>query len=286
MQIIPKISRLGLAAALAATLAAPLSAQTIRDVRVAVVDPGSGQELAVVNPGDEITMAPGQTITLRLFEPQAARKHDRAPLAVESFGFGGQVTPLKITGEAKDRDEATVLLDPSATAGQKLHVGFKLADRIKLADPGAQLGKVVVRVVPSTVVQSQEYYVPGYRSYGTQIDALVDGLYRGILMREPDPAGSSGWRQSVAVGGFQAARNTAMQIAQSQESIAVAQKASPEQRLTALYQNLLGMAPENIDPAQWSAELSDIQRGNIAGVVDRMLNSPAFRYRYGFYYGR
>jgi len=286
MQITSRLSRLGLAAALTATLAAPLSAQTIRDVRIAVVDPPSGQELAVVNPGDEITMAPGQTVTLRLFEPQAARKHDRAPLAVESFGFGGQATPLKITGEAKDRGEATVRLDPSATAGQKLHVGFKLADRIKLADPSAQLGKLVVRVVPSTLVQGQEYYVPGYRSYGTQIDALVDGLYRGILMREPDAAGSSGWRQSVSVGGFQAARNTAMQIAQSQESMAVAQKASPEQRLTALYQNLLGMTPENIDPAQWSAQLSNIQRGNIAAVVDQLVSSPAFRYRYGFYYGR
>jgi len=281
-----RISRLGLAAVLTAAMVAPLSAQTVRNVRIAVVDPSSGQELAVINPGDEISMAPGQTVTLRLFEPQAARKRDRAPLAVESFGFGDQVTPLKITGEQKAGGEATVRLDPSATPGQKLHVGFKLADRIKLADPGAQLGKVVVRVVPATVVQSQEYYVPGSRSYGTQIDALVDGLYRGILMREPDATGSAGWRQSIAVGGFQAARNTAMQIAQSQESVAVSQKASPEQRLDALYQNLLGMAPENIDPTQWSAELSDIQRGNIAGVVDHMLNSPAFRYRYGFYYGR
>jgi len=47
-----------------------------------------------------------------------------------------------------------------------------------------------------------------------------------------------------------------------------------------------GAGPNDVDPAQWASDLREIQRGNIGGVVDHMLNSPAFRYRFGFYYGR
>lgn len=281
MSSLKNLSRCALGVALLVVLlGAPAMAQG--SARVAVVDPTSGQELAVVAPGSDISMAPGQTLTFRVFEP-GARKRERTPIAVKDFGFGGP-SALQIVNQNERTGEVTVKLG-NASPGEKLHVGWRLADDTKGAT-ALNTGKVNIRVVGSSVVPTQEYYVPGYQSFGTQIDALVDGLYRGILMREPDAAGSSGWRQSVAVGGFQAARSTAMQIAQSQESLAVSQKATPEQRLTALYQNLLGMAPENVDPAQWSSDLAQIQRGNIAGVVDHMLNSPAFRYRYGFYYGR
>jgi hypothetical protein len=280
MSNLRKLSRCALGATLLVVLGAPALAQG--NSRVAVVDPASGQELAVIAPGSDISMAPGQTLTFRVFEP-GARKRERTPIAVKDFGFGGP-SALQIVNQNERTGEVTVKLG-NASPGEKLHVGWRLADDTRGAT-ALNTGKVNIRVVGSSVVPTQEYYVPGGRSYGTQIDALVDALYRGILLREPDASGSSGWRQSVAVGGFQAARSTAMQIAQSPESLAVSQKATPEQRLTALYQNLLGAGPNDIDPAQWAADLQEIQRGNIGGVVDHMLNSPAFRYRFGFYYGR
>lgn len=61
-----------LAVAAAMLFAAPLAAQdneTVRSVRISVVDPQTGNELASVDPGQEITLSPGDEVILRVYEP-------------------------------------------------------------------------------------------------------------------------------------------------------------------------------------------------------------------------
>jgi len=274
-----RLLRLGALAVGLATLAAPAFAQA--GLRVAVVDPASGQELAVVAPGSEITMAPGQTLTFRLFEGNAGRRRDRVAVPA-GFGFGNNPTALSIVSSNPSNGEVTVRLG-DASPGQRLHVGWRLNDTRRGAD-ASNTGKIDIRVVGSSVTPTQEYYVPGYRSFGSQIDALVDAYYRGILLRDPDPSGGANYRQTVARGGYQGARQAAIDIANSDESRRL--RAAPEQRLEALYQNLLGIDPNSVDARTWDSDLARIAHGDVAGVVARMVDSRAFQYRYGFYYGR
>ena len=278
-----QFARFLLCAALVTSVALPAFAD--HTLRVAVVDPGSRQELAVVNEGTEITMSPGQTLTFRLFEPQGTRKRDRAQVPA-IFGFGNNPTPLEIVSTDERRGEVTVRLR-DAQPGQRYHLGWRLRDNTRGAT-SENTGKVNIRVVGAALAPAQEYYVPGYRSYGTQVDAIVDAFYRGILMRDAEVGGSEGWRESIARGDYEAVRRAAVDIARSPESMRLTResRASAEQRLSALYEHLLGMSAYDVDPRQWDADLARIQRGDIAGVVSDMVSSQAFQYRYGYLTGR
>jgi hypothetical protein len=265
--------------------AAPAAAQDpgpVKTVRIAVVDPSSGNELTVVSPGQEIVIAPGEELTLRVFEPNPDRRHDRRPLAA-TFGFGPTETPLQIVSTSPERGEVIVRLNPTG-AGQRWHVGYKLADRIQLADPSLQLGRVLVRVAgPGTAsITGNQSYGTGF--YSRSADDIVAAIYRGILLRDPD-SGAAGARDDVARNGYDAVLRVAPGIANSEESrVRVYQDkgVSNSQRLEALYRELLGMRRSDVSREQWDSDLAQLERGNIAGVVDAIVRSQQFRTRFGF----
>ena len=273
-----------LLAAAALFAAQPLAAQdTVRSVRIAVVDPSSGNELAVLGPDQEITLIPGEEVLLRAFEPVSNRRFDRRTLPA-TFGFGPAPTALEILSSSPERGEARVRLN-EATAGQRLHVGYRLGERLTLADPGMQLGRILVRVASAgatSVTGSQYSTGTDLGQFSRPADAVVAALYRGILLREPDP-GAAGARDDLARHGYDSVRRVAANIANSEESRVRLYDSgvSNVRRLEALYGHLLGWSRADVGIERWESDLAEIERGNLAGVVDAIVRSQQFRSRFG-----
>ena len=270
-------------AAAAVAVAPPLAAQdTVRAVRIAVTDPESGDELAVLRPGEEITLIPGEEVTLQTFEPNPDRRHDRRALAA-TFGFGPTDTPLEIVDSSTERGEATVRLG-DANAGERHHVGYKLGDRLELQDDSWQLGRILVRVAApgdTSVTGVRRSSRPTARLPGSPADAVVDALYNGILLREPD-AGAAGARSDIARNGYGAVRRIAANIANSPESRGMWDRGvSSARRLEAIYDQLLGWDRNDVGRDRWQGDLAQVEDGNIAGVVDAIVRSQQFRDRFG-----
>jgi hypothetical protein len=273
------------AVAFAALFAAqPAAAQdTVNTVRIAIVDPSTGDELAVLNPGQEITLIPGEQVLVRTFEPVATRRTDRRPLAA-TFGFGPNATPLEVVSAAPERGEALIRLDDAA-AGQRLHIGYKLADRITLADSDMQLGRILVRVAApgaTSVTGAQHSVWTDLGGFSRPADAVVTALYRGILLRDPDP-GAAGARDDLARHGYDAVRRVASNIANSEESRLrlYDNGVTNVRRLDPLYGHLLGWNRGDVGRDRWESDLAEVNRGNIAGVVDAIVRSQQFRDRFG-----
>ena len=75
----------------------------------------------------------------------------------------------------------------------------------------------------------------------------------------------------------------ARQIAESRESeIDLYQKGTcNQQRLLALYKQLLGRESAQIDQSPWRAQLDHLGRGDIAEVADDLVGSREFQERFG-----
>ncbi|HEV8238050.1 MAG TPA: phycobilisome rod-core linker polypeptide [Thermoanaerobaculia bacterium] len=266
--------------------AQPLAAQTtdtVRSVRIAIVDPSSGDELAVLDPDQEITLAPGEQVLVRTFEPVTTRRADRRPLAA-TFGFGPTPTALEVVNNSPERGEALIRLN-DATPGQRLHIGYKLADRLKLANSGMQLGRILVRVAApgsTSVTGASSSAWTNTNQFSRPADAVVAALYRGILLREPD-SGAAGAIDDLARHGYDAVRRVAANIANSEESRTrmYDNGVSNVRRLEALYGHLLGWSRADAGRERWESDLAEIDRGNIAGVVDAIVRSQQFRSRFG-----
>ena len=255
----------------------------VRHVRIAVVDAHNGEELAVLNPNQEFTLLPGEEVVLHLFEPNPNRRQDRRALPA-TFGFGPTQTPIEIVAASPDRGEARVRLGDAAT-GERWHVGYKISDRVALADPAMQLGRVLVRVggagARSVTGAQHSGLNPG--GFASPADAVIASLYRGILLREPD-SGAAGGRDDIARHGVEGVRRVAGNIANSQESrsrIYEDRSVSNTQRLDSIYRELLGWTRADVGRERWESDLAELERGNLAGVVDAIVRSDAFRRRFG-----
>jgi hypothetical protein len=280
---------LALPAAALLTAAVPAAAQTtattdpVRNVRISVVDPRTGSELVVLNPNQEITLLPGEEVMLRTFEHNASRRLDRRTLPA-SFGFGPTQTPVEIVRSSPERGEVVVRLNDTP-AGGRWHVGYRLGERVALSDPAMQLGRILIRVggpgtTSITGAQGSSWHRPGFES---PADAAITALYRGILLREPD-SGAAGGRDDIARNGLEGVRRVAANVANSPESrgrIYDDRGVSNAQRLDAIYRELLGWSRADVGRERWEGDLAELDRGNIAGVVDAIVRSQQFRSRFG-----
>ena len=250
-------------------LPAAASHNTVRAVKIAVIDPRTNQELATLDPGQSFELPENAERMLRLFEPPRPERNERRYLPAE-LGFGPEQTALELVRRSVPQGAAVIQLRPGGGAsmrGGRLHVGYKIDDEVELADEGMRLGRVMVEVVP-----------PSSR----HADEIVTALYRGILMRDPDP-GAASRREDIARSGYSGVLRQARQIAESRESeIELYQKGTcNQQRLLALYKQLLGRESPQIDQSVWRAQLDHLGRGDIAEVVDDLVGSREFQERFG-----
>jgi len=168
-------------------------------------------------------------------------------------------------------------------------IGYRITDNRVPAN--MRTGTFNIQVVAPTTIGTNDQQGsghgypgrPGSSDWGSdRARDLTQVLYRGILMREPDPS-SSGTASAIRNGGYNAVIDEAVNIANSRESRyeIPGRRVSAEERLEAMYRSLLGMSPEQADPGTWRSDLRLLSDGQIARVVEGIVRSDRFRARYG-----
>ncbi len=168
-------------------------------------------------------------------------------------------------------------------------IGYRITDNRVPAN--MRTGTFNIQVVaPNTIGTNDQHGSghgypgrPGSSDWGgDRARDLTQVLYRGILMREPDPS-SSGTLNAIRNGGYNALVDEAVNIANSRESRyeIPGRRVSAQERLEAMYRSLLGMSPEQADPGTWRSDLRLLSDGQIARVVEGIVRSDRFRARYG-----
>jgi hypothetical protein len=256
-----------LGVALAVTAAAQGSKPNIGRVQIIIKDIATKEDIATVSPGETITLPPGARVRLIMSALPTGTAHGPlypATTFSETTRGGVVITRSNVENAAADL-QVNRLKGGSRTETIRYQISETWVPE------HLRTGSFHIRVEPDTDAGAE---VVG----GTRAEQLTRVLYRGILLREPD-TGARGTIDSIARGGFDALVTAAVGIANSEES-RYRLAATPEQRLTALYKELLGLSPTQADAQQWRSDLDRVSQGRIAEVVSAMVQSQLFRERH------
>ncbi|HSS47612.1 MAG TPA: DUF4214 domain-containing protein [Thermoanaerobaculia bacterium] len=265
-------------ALLAAALLCPLAvrqaeAQSARPrppiagVQVVVRDLSTQQDLGTVPPGGTISVPAGSHLRLIM---TAIPTGNRAPLYPATVYRDQSQGGVRITRSRSENSTAD--LDVGETKGRRSQ-GISYQIEEDWVPANLRNGSIYLQVVPAAVAPD----VGAALSGSARAQELTRMLYQAILLREPDP-GAQGTVDSIDRGGYDAVVQAAVGIANSDESRNRV-RASNEDRLSSLYQNLLGMSPDQVDRAQYEGDLRRLASGRIADVVSGMVQSARFQSR-------
>jgi hypothetical protein len=259
---------LALAVALVAATVAPAVAShpPVQRLSIAVLD-HDGREIAVISPEQSVMLPRDTPIQLRMFEQIG---NERRVVPTE-FRVQRGSEALNHTRNRQDRGEVTVELRRNANPTGPLYLEYTIPDDVPLANDRMRRGHLRVEIGDWGGMGQAE------------VDRLVGALYRGILLREPDQQGGLSARQSLLSGGWSGLARLAQEIASSRESeIDVYERgACNQQRLLAMYRELQGRESRTIDQRIWRAQLEQMGRGDIGGVVAALTETPEFQSRFG-----
>lgn len=278
-------NRTFLPAALMAALLCPLAVQTveaqsskprppIRAVEVVVRDIATKEDIGTVQPGGTISIPAGSRVRLIMTAVPAGNRQPLYPTTTYSDPSRGGVQITRSNAENSTADVAV----GTAKGNRTQAIAFQIQEDWVPAN--LRSGTINLRIVPGTGSVAGNDGGSGSYTGGSRAEQVTQMLYRGILMRDPDP-GAQGTIDAIANGGYDAAVRAAVGIANSSESRnrIPGQGVSSEDRLAALYQNLLGMSPDRVDRSQYDNDLRRITAGRIADVVSDMVQSERFRSR-------
>lgn len=264
---------LSLAAMLALMLPLSALAQSARDVRIVVKDLSSDQEIGSILPGGSFTLQEGQRVRLIMTAQGRGRTLYPETEFTESEPGRGWV---RVTRTNVENANATLeTMRPSNTNRNRVEtLRYRITEDLGLP-ANVRQGTVTIRVEPAAASGTSPLPTTG----NTRASQLTNILYRGILMRDMDQAGAQTFINSIASGGYNELVFVAQQIAQSEESRIrlYEQGQNNQQRLVSLYQHLLGMSSNQIDSAQWEADLRRLNDGKIVDVVLDMVRSERFQ---------
>jgi hypothetical protein len=262
------------ALAIALATQAPTAAQLpvpepVTQVRVAVWEPETRFEQLNVVAGEPVPVTVGEPVMLRLFQP-ATDQHDRAYLSGSYSVETGQGL-VELSQHEPDRGVVVVTVPvqhgAAAVEGQ-ISLRYQLHEGVPVARRHLVSGDIPLQVS-----------MPPQAPPQAQAVELVEALYRGILLRDADPEGRDPRARRIAEGGYPAIVEVAREIAASRESqIDVPQRATAEERLLALYTEILQRDREEIDVAGFRGHLERIRDGEITEVVTGMVRSAEFRH--------
>lgn len=263
------LTTLSLAVVLVAATVVPAVAShpaTVQQLNIAVLD-HNGREIAVISPDQSVMLPRDTPIQLRMFEQLG---NERRIIPTE-FRVQRGSEALNHTRNRQDRGEVTVELRRGANPTAPLYLEYTIHDSVQLANDRMRRGHLRVEIGDSGDMGQAE------------VDRIVGALYRGILLREPDQQGAVSARQSILTGGWSGLSRLAQEIASSRESeIDVYERgACNQQRLLAMYRELQGRESRNIDQRTWRAQLEQMGRGDIGGVVAALTETPEFQNRFG-----
>lgn len=252
-------------------LALPAAAQdhkpNIGRVQIVVKDIGTKVDIATVAPGETITLPAGARVRLIMSAlPTGTARGPLYPATTFSETAKGGVV---ITRSNVENAAADLQINRVKTGSRTETIRYHITETWVPAH--LRSGSFSIRVDQSSADGEQ---VVG----SSRAEQLTRVLYRGILLREPDP-GARGTIDSIARGGYDALVGAAVGIANSEES-RYRLTATPEQRLTALYKELLDLSPTQADAQQWRSDLDRVSEGRIADVVSAMVQSELFRQRH------
>lgn len=239
------------------------------DVEIQVKDLNSGEVIDTVEPGGTITLTEGQRVRLIMAAIHPGRGqgtyYPETQFTETEPGRGW----VRVTRTSTENASATLeTVRPSNTNRNRTEtLRYQITENVGIPN-NLRSGSITVHVEPVTAVG--QVPVTGART----ARELTNVLYRSILLREFDPAGEP-YVNRIADRGYSELVKIAEEIARSDESRRVT--VSNEQRLTALYQNLLGLTSSQIDQRQWNADLNRLSQGRLAEVVVDMVQSERFQ---------
>ena len=275
------INRLFVPAVLAAALLCPLAIEQaeaqstkprppIAGVQVVVRDLATQQDLGTVPPGGTISVPAGSHVRLIM---TAIPTGNRAPLYPATTYSDQSQGGVRITRSRSENSTAD--LEVGDTRSHRSQ-GISYQIQEDWVPTNLRHGAISLQVVPAAAAPEVGAALVG----SARARELTRMLYQAILLREPDP-GAQGTVDSIDRGGYEAIVQAAVAIANSDESRnrIPGQGVSNEDRLSALYQNLLGLSPDQVDRQQYDSDLRRVSSGRIADVVSRIVQSPSFQSR-------
>ncbi|HEX5715219.1 MAG TPA: hypothetical protein VF179_03605 [Thermoanaerobaculia bacterium] len=247
------------------------------DVEIQVKDLSSDQVIGTIQPGGTFTLTEGQRVRLIMtaIHPGQGKGvyYPETQFSETEPGRGW----VRVTRTSAENSSATLeTVRPSRSDRNRTEtLRYQITENIGIPNNLRQ-GTVTIRVEP---VSASSGSGPSYTSGGTA-RGLTNMLYRGILMRDFDPSGQP-YVDRIASGGYNELIKIADEIARSEESrfqvYTRGERVTQEQRLLALYQNLLNMNSNQVDREQWSYDLRRLEEGKVADVVRDMVRSDRFQ---------
>lgn len=268
-----------LATALLAQGSGLLEKGKVTKIEVAVWEPGTRNEIAQLNLGDTLELAPNQVVLLRLYAPRGhAVSDERKYLPARFYVTKGNGVTVDAVEPEKGLYRVT-----AANARGVAEIRYELGKGIAVDRPFMRDHFIKVEVKgnalapPVTEQPNAEWQ---------RAETVVDRLYRGILLREAnlDNADGREWVERVYEGGYTALVEVAEDIVNSEESRfrVIERGHTPKDRLEAAYRHLLGLEKDQIDRYHWQDHFAMMARGGFADVVMDIVRSPEFRRVHGY----
>lgn len=258
----------------------------IGSVQILIREIGTRTEIARINPGETVTLPEGARVRINMMAlPTGSARGPMYPATeFTDTGRGG----TRITRANQENAAADLEVVASKNYNRVETIRYRITEEWVPAN--LRTGSFSIRVSGDTSVSGSS--AGGWSNntgngtttgaWGDHAVQLTQALYQGILMREAD-SGAGGTIEKIRNDGFEGLVQAAVGIANSEESrtrIYQDLRVSNEQRLNALYKNLLGLDASQVSQSQRASDLSRLSNGEIARVVEDLLRSDRFRSRY------
>ena len=247
------------------------------DVEIQVKDLSTDQVIGTIEPGGTFTLTEGQRVRLIMTAIRPGQgKGDYYPETqfTEAEPGRGWVRVTR-TNSANSNATLETVRPSNANRNRTETLRYQITENIGIPNNLRQ-GSVTIHVEPVSAASGSGPYA----SSGGTARGLANMLYRGILMRDFDSSGQP-YVDRIASGGYQELIKIADEISRSEESryqvYTRGERVTQEQRLAALYQNLLNMNSNQVDREQWSHDLRRLEEGKISDVVRDMVRSDRFQ---------
>lgn len=246
---------------------------TFSTVEIQVKDLATDEIISTVRPGGTVTLQEGQKVRLimsALHTGQGRAYYPETEFTELEPGRGR----VRVTRTSVENANATVEIVnlPNSNRSWTETLRYKVVEEIAIPN-GQREGSVTIRVEPASAS------APIGSASAKSARELTNLLYRGILLRDLDETGAASYISRIENDGYPALVQIAQEMARSEESrVRVYERtgATNQQRLDALYLNLLGLSASQVDSAERDANMRMISGGRMEQLVTNLVSSDRF----------
>jgi hypothetical protein len=244
-----------------------------QSVQIQVKDLDTDEVIGTVQPGGSFTLSEGDRVRLIMTAQGRGRTLYPQTEYWEGTPNGGCV---RITRASIENANATV--EAVGSRGRSESIGYRIVEDIGLSSRSVE-GSITLRIAESSSGAGSAPAASPSRPSGSWERDLTNSLYKGILMRDLDEQGARGYIDRISRGDHGTVVKIADEMSRSEESrIRIYQRGvNNQQRLIALYENLLDLSSDEIDEEEWDEDLHRLNDGRVAEVVGEIVRSRRFR---------